>query len=309
MTLSAGGSITKSNNSLSIGIVQADAIIIPIAMYKNGIWFNYWPFEEEFVDVKLDKLSDIPSKWYLPYDSISTNWIYYDYYGNSSSAIVTKPILSRNNCDAQWGLLSDIKPIPITCDNCCPFPKIGFAFDSNVNPQLLTSVINDSEEVATLELFVTKEFDNQEYTSITETRKQSIVAIYDSVLIQILSEKQRISFNKLFPIKIDSLTTVYYFEASKVYNVSESYQRIGGCNIISSFQGWVSRDIATNKISYLQKTFDLTDCDMKGVSFLEPYYLLNIGNRSVLLARETGWESENYVVLEITREFIKNLVQ
>jgi hypothetical protein len=299
----------QNARQFTLGIVRADAVVIPIAMYDRGKWFNSWPPESSPPNDSMANLSDIPVSWYPFQRPIPQTWDVRVFAGTQMKVKILRPILAKHERGAHWGLLSSFPLQNVDSNFCCPFSKVGLASDSEIDFKPVNTVQVDSIHGPSLRSLVQATFDQLERSSIDLLRRDRITPAYDSILTAVVKSKLEVSFSKLYSVDVDSSNTVYYFEARKEYPVAQDYQQTGFCNTISFFQGWVCHNRNSNSFSYLEKHFELTDCDMKTASLLELYFTGLVDGRTVAVGVTTGWDSEQYVVIEITRSQVIELVR
>ena len=89
---------------------------------------------------------------------------------------------------------------------------------------------------------------------------------------------------------------VYYVEAVRRYPRPDA-DPDQPCDLLTFASGWV--EITRNGASHVDLTARLTDCDRYGITALLPLGLLRVDGRCLWVGQWSGWETENYAVVEI----------
>ncbi|NIR48855.1 hypothetical protein GWO43_10480 [candidate division KSB1 bacterium] len=295
--------IAQTQDSFSIGIVQADGIIIPVASYDGNKWTNPWAKQRDFNNLTIETTSDIPRTWLVSNRPISQKWFLQHFRGRLSEVNVIRPIYAKNHCGESWGLLVDMPKEPIDCDNCCPFPKVGYALDQNHPFSKIAEIGKEDLTYHEVLSLIQQDFDKLEASALADIPQKPISAAYSDIIKRISTTKKEPSIERLYPVYVSTNRTVFYFEAVKKYEIPDY------CPIISFFRGWVSKNKTDGTSTLLNKDYQLTDCDMKEATFLKPYASMKIDERIYVFANISGWESEEYAIVEIKDSQISELLK
>jgi len=289
----------------SIGIVQTDGVLIPVASYHDSTWVNPWPEEYEHRKLQIRFIEDIPNSW-LKYP-LQRNWYLQLFSGANKNITITEPRLSKNHCGSIWGLLTNSPTKPVECDNCCPFPKIGFAYDTEVSISRMDSLTSTSQNHQTFNAFIQSVFDVEEDAVIEKEMRpdQNPKSIF-----HIFTETKRKQIQVKLTLHVAVARNgdrIFYFQAFRYYYKSD--KRRYECPTISYFSGFVFQKAKSAKFSFLDKRFDIDNCDMKLSTFKVPYALIELDNKRYIFTLESGWGSETYMILEIIGSKIQEVIR
>lgn len=143
-------------------------------------------------------------------------------------------------------------------------------------------------------------------------RVETPPAFANSSLVFSLSNEERAKVETSLTVLYGSSSVVngehvYYFEAEKQYQ-KRTTSGDPGCNDVSLFQGWISRD-ERDGLGLRAGNFVFTDCDRKGPSTMIPLGIMTLKEQIFLFVREHGWEDESYTILDLNQSGLHRVLQ
>jgi hypothetical protein len=273
-----------------VGVLRRDGIVIPFAAYNGKRWETSWPVPKMDLTVPVN-VRAVPSAWWGPTPALSS-WDAWTGSGATSQSVqVTQLDWVDAHCVRQVGLRTSYrsdKPVPPTTVQ--PYPKDGF-------------VVSPPQPVEPIELLV---------ASAPEVQAMSA-----DLLAACNKAERLIEVEYGHPIKpraregvapeVEAIYAygreprVYYVEATRWYR--KLGQSAGVCEAVAFATGWFVRD--QGKIRSLSTVVDLLRCDRYGASYMFPFGVMRLDGRLFWLAQFSGWNSERFVVVEITPKSVE----
>jgi hypothetical protein len=295
MALVAGSQVHAQTQS--IGIVQLDGLLIPVAAFDAGQWATPWPAFVRKTEPSIDRLEALPPAWLPGGRALERSWQLEAFDGGSAALNVLAPVRSEQCGQTLRALATDIPKRPSACPHCCPVEKLGYAFDGPLAIQRFVTVdAPDAELRAPIEA----EFDRLERAAVGAIAQDVAESWYRPrgyPLEREAREAKPVSLEVLMRSTTAAGKAVYYYRAARSYARADPSGR--SCDFVSVLTGWIlgGDSMAQPVASELQ----LTDCDRKGSQSLLPFatFALGPGRGDFALAQRFGWESEEVVVLEI----------
>jgi hypothetical protein len=279
--------------AFTVGVLRRDAIIVPFATYDGKKWRADWPEPKTKYDVPVN-LTSVPKGWWGPIGPRET-WQAWTADDQPRLVKVLQPDWLAAHCQRLIGLRTDYRshepPPPPTV---WPYPKDGLAVSPPQPIERIDIVAAGDPERALLAPVVTETFNRTE--SALERRQDHPV--------------ERADREKLAPT-IEAVYAagdhrrVVYVEAAREY--SGGRDPSGGCRAVAFGGGWFERD-RDGKYTPLHTYVMVLDCDRSLASYMLPLGVVRMAGRTFWLAQFSGWEGEQYEVLEITPKGIDRVV-
>jgi len=280
--------------AFGIGILRRDGIVIPFADFDGKRWRANWPAAAEQVDVPVNVLS-VPGRWWGragPHD----RWQVWTRSAPPATVDVRQPDWVPVQCLRQVGLRTDYRsPEPPPDPGTHPFPKDGLAVwppqrmenvdvvpVGQLSPQAVIDAFNAAEETA-------RRYERGQAVHLPSNReaRQSIPTIIEAIYAAGDSTGGR----------------VYYFEASREYSL-----RGVRCPMVTFGAGWFVREGATG-LRRLRFDVEVVDCERYGLLYMLPLGTITLSNRLFWIAQWSGWDYEEYGVVEIKRKSVEDVIQ
>lgn len=263
-----------------VAILRADGTLVPFAQYGNGGWMNPWPkprqtaesiYAESTEEIP-HSLGDLPEPWFKQCGKVPKRWYFWSSAERRTVLTADKVVKVENHSQSNWALTSDL-PTRNTDDN--HHQNLGIAATVNHRIEPLIEIRIDTDEAKEITSFVRQAFE--------EAKSAELKTLYRS--------KSRVDGEYL-----------YYFEAEQKMPANRD------CPDIALFQGWTTAD-ELGGMGLLDSRQYLTDCDLKGPSFMTPLGLLRLQNMTYLFVTEHGWEDESYLILELAKSGLHKVLE
>lgn len=326
LALVAGAAVVKapasaqhdSTRSFLIGTLKADGTLIPFAQFGYGGWWNPWPkppqpaesiyAETTETEVLHNSLADLSEPWFNACGTIPNPWFFSSSAGTSTLLNAYKVVKVEAHSGTNWALLTDF-PKRTSEDPLHDVIGVAVTVKQEIDPFIAIDIA--SAEGKDVGSFVKDNFDGDETAEIDRLRKEKPIA--DSLPLAFsLSADERVkvkmSLTALYRTRsVVNGEHVYYFEAEKHYQKPPT-ARDAGCYEVSLFQGWIlKREKSGFAFDAGQLLF--TDCDRKGPSTMIPMATMKLMDQVFLFVREHGWESESYIILDLTESGLHRVLQ
>jgi hypothetical protein len=276
----------------ALAVLRRDAILVPFASFDGRRWTNDWPMPPKKVDVPIT-IEDVPPAWW-PGGTPRLAWTLWTPDGDRHPLAVTAPAWTPVECEGLVGLRTDVRltePVPPPVVQ--PYPKIGLAVSGAQAVEPIAVVAEGSAEWKRIEALMKAPFDGAETDQI---RHEVRYGWYHPA-----GQAERAAT----PVALEALyrapwvapgSFAYYVEAVRRYH-QPGADPDRPCDILTFEAGWVvvARD-GTAKVSLAVR---ITDCDRYGITALLPLGLLRVDGRCLWVGQWSGWETENYAVVEI----------
>ncbi len=296
---------TGSDDTLIVGVLRPDGVIVPFAQYANRKWTNPWhsPQPDAQAD-EPDTVADLPKPWYESLVKPSAEWYFTPSSGDTKIIRTSKSVQVCSHCQQVWGLLDDY-PNPKQPEKNECVRNLGVALSEKKWVRAMEQLTNASPDSKQIMTFVGPEFERAENAGISLTVSKQYSAQLPSA-----EERAKVSLSvlNLYRTKLrDEGRILFYFEASKEYPKPREAND-AGCNNISLFGGWALRDTQGN-LSLLDSVFSPPDCDMKEGDLTQPFVVLQLDGKTFIIVEEDGYEGESYTILEIQKDRVRHVLE
>ena len=263
-----------------VAILRADGTLVPFAQYGNGGWMNPWPkprqsaesiYTESTEEIP-HSLGDLPEPWFKQCGKIPKRWYFWSSAGTRTVLNADKVVQVENHSQNNWALTTD-------------FPKQNT--DNTHHRNLGIAATADQK----IEPLIEIRFDAAEAKELTSFVRQAFKKAETAELKTLYRSKSRLDGEYL-----------YYFEAEQKVSANRD------CPDISLFQGWTTAD-ELGGMGMLDSRQFLTDCDLKGPSFMTPLGLLRLQKSTYLFVAEHGWEDESYLILDLNTSGLHKVLE
>jgi hypothetical protein len=277
-----------------IGVLRRDGIVIPFADFDGKRWLENWPHAGQSVDVPVNVRS-VPARWWGkagPHDA----WQVWTRSEGPATVRVRQPDWVPVHCMRQIGLRTDyLSAEPPPDLGTAPFPKDGLAVwppqriekidilpAGQLSPQAVVDAFNAAENTA-------KHYERGQAVRLPSDRnkRESIPANIEAIYAAGDPTGQR----------------VYYFEMSRQY----AFRGVE-CPLVTFGAGWFVREGATG-LRKLRFDVDVVDCERYGLLYMLPLGAMTLANRFYWIAQWSGWDYEEYGVVEIKKKSVEDVIQ
>ena len=281
-------------SAFGIGVLRRDGIVVPFADFDGKRWHANWATAAQEVDVPVNVFS-VPARWWGKagrHDS----WQVWTQSETPATVRVRQPDWVPVQCLKQVGLRTDYRSAePPPDPGTHPFPKDGLAVwppqriekidivpVGPVSPEAVVDAFNAAEENA-------RRYERGQAVLLPSDRKrrESIPAIIEAIYAGGDSTGAR----------------VYYFEASRQY----SFRNIE-CPLVTFGAGWFVREGASG-LRKLRFDVEVVDCERYGLLYMLPLGTVTLSNKLYWIAQWSGWDYEEYGVVEIKRKSVDDVIQ
>ena len=286
-----------SGDKLAVGVLRRDGIAIPFATFDGKRWRKDWPEPRQTLDVPA-ALSSVPSRWWGPFKPIET-WQAWIASEPARTLQVRQPDWYDAHCVHQVGLRTDYRSTqPPPDPKAQPYPKDGLV----VSPPQALGAIDRIDIVPTgvpMPAVVVDAFNEAEHKAIRRFEDRGKHPA---------KEAQR----GAVPLKVEAVyatgnaaaTRVYYFEVSKQYDSADRFNddaRLGRCALVSYGAGWFTRD-GNGPLKPLGFDVAVVPCHRETIRYMFPLGAIRIAGRLFWIAQWSGWDYEEYTIVEIKPE-------
>ena len=290
--------IKKNTPPIYIGMADSNNILIPFAIYNKGIWAKPWPVKwyneagkilPESVYTRLD---DIPKAWYKPLIKLPETWHFFKRNGTSGTMTISKPDLVYTHCDQRWAFIGDLtkkENVGSAGDFYRLSHEIFLATSQQQHVQTVTTVDKKSDEWEDFNTFFVPFFTANEDKSNHPKPKE------------VRTDTDITFFNFVRNAAPQNGTIIYFVEAKKEYSGSMRSQ------CISYFKGWIVRD-KEGHFSCVDSMFKVYQAEMFYVSADIPLGIINVDGKSYWVMRHCGYESEEYLLFEVSTSDVTKLL-
>jgi hypothetical protein len=280
-------------DTLAVGVLRRDGLVIPFATFDGKRWRRDWPEPRSTVDVPVALVS-VPSRWWGPLKPLDTwqAWL-----GSETPRMlqVRQPDWYDAHCVQQVALRTDYRPAqPPPDPTAQPYPKDGL-------------VVAPPHAVERIDIVPPGEATSAVADAFNEAEHKAIRRFEDRGKHPV-KEAER----KTVPLKVEAVyatgsaaaTRVYYFEVSKQYDYPDRFNldaRLGRCGLVSFGAGWFIRD-GTGPLKPLGFDVAVVPCHRETIRYMFPLGAMRIANRLFWIAQWSGWDYEEYTIVEIKPE-------
>ncbi len=276
----------------SLAVLRGDAILIPFASFDGRRWTNDWPMPPKKVNVPIT-LDDVPSTWW-PDDVPQLQWTLWTPDGDQHPLTLTSPAWTPVECEGLVGLRTSFQltgPMPPPVVQ--PYPKIGLAVSGAQTVEPIDVVEEGSAEWKHVAALVREPFDEAE----TDVIRRWMHSGWHHPMRDAERAARPIALEAVYRAPwVVPASFVYYVEAVRRYpRMNDDPER--PCDLVTFASGWVT--IARDGTSKVNLRVQITDCERYRISALLPLGLLRVDGHCLWVGQWSGWEDENYAVVEI----------
>jgi hypothetical protein len=280
--------------AFTVGVLRRDAIIVPFATYDGKKWRADWPEPKDKYDVPIN-LSGVPKGWWGPIGPRET-WQAWTPDDAPRLLRVLQPDWFAAHCQRLIGLRTDYRsrerPPPLMVR---PYPKDGLAV-SPPQPFEHIRIVAAGDPERTLLAPVVAETFNRTERDLAKRGDGHPIPQADR-------EKRGPAIEAVYTASSDP--GVLYVEAAREYRGGD--RPSADCRAVAFGGGWFARD-HNGRYAPLNTYVMVLDCDRKLASYMLPLGVVRVADRTFWLAQFSGWEGEQYEVLEITPKAVDRII-
>jgi hypothetical protein len=281
-------------DAFGVGVLRRDGIVIPFADFDGKRWHANWPAAAQQVDVPVN-VPSVPAPWWGkagPHE----NWQVWTRSAPPMTVHVRQPDWVPVQCLRQVGLRTDYRSAEPPPDPASqPFPKDGLAIwppqriekidivpVGQLSPEAVIDAFNAAEETA-------RRYERGQAAYLPSDRKarESTVPMVEAI----------------YAAGDTAGARIYYFEASRQYSL-----RNVQCPLVTFGAGWFVREGASG-LRKLRFDVEVVDCERYGLLYMLPLGAVTLSNRLYWIAQWSGWDYEEYGVVEIKQKSVDDVVQ
>jgi len=288
-------------NPLMICVADSKSILVPFAVFTDGKWSSPWPKSEYdeiskiLPDSMYSSLGEIPEKWYKPFKEIPEEWHILKNDGYTGVVKVTRPALVFCHCFQRWALISDATK-KTNVGTSGDFYQLSHKIHLAVSKKQIT---NGAKAIK-----IDSDKGKRILSLIKPAFKTSETGLYIP-LAQDKREKIELKVTTLLQSRyVDKSTQIYFFEVQKEYPINDR-KTLNFTTSTSLLQGWILQT-ATGDLSFLHKRHYYLSYPANGQK--HPLGNIMIDGKMFWFIRNLGYESESYLVLEVSPSGIKELM-
>jgi hypothetical protein len=280
------------SGAFGIGVLRRDGIVVPFAEFDGHKWRPRWPEPKPRVEVPI-QLADVPARWWGAIGPAAT-WQIWVAGRPPQSVHVKQPDVFPVQCTRQIGLRTDYRPteIPPPLDTQ-PYPKDGLA---TAPPHAIERI--DIVPPASAPPPVVEAFEQQARAVLARARADG------ERLSDALAAAPQVE--AVYAVGDPAGTRVYYFELSMRYR--DSRDPSGGCPAVVFAGGWFVRDGST-ELRKLKLDAAVVGCERTGLTYMLPLGAVRLNDRLYWIAQWSGWDYEEYAVVEIKAHGVEDAVR
>ena len=278
----------------AVGVLRRDGLAIPFATFDGKRWRKEWPEPRQNLDVPATLLS-VPSKWWGPLKPLDT-WQAWVGQETPRTLQVRQPDWYDAHCVQQVALRTDYRPTqPPPDPKAQPYPKDGLV----VSPPHAVERIEVVPSTGVVMPAVVDAFNEAEHKAVRrfEDRGKHPAKEPQRLAAQLKIEAIYASGNA-------AATRVYYFEASKQYDYPDRFNddaRLGRCGLVSYGAGWFIRE-GNGPLKPLGFDVAVVPCHRETIRYMLPLGAMRIADRLFWIAQWSGWDYEEYTIVEMKPE-------
>jgi hypothetical protein len=279
----------QPDRRFTLGVVRRDGILVPIANYDNGHWFQRWPVPAGERDVPIG-IDSLPAEWW-GIEGATSKWTMWTPDGKSRPLQVAGPLAFGAHCLMNVGLRTDYRTLlprpPLEQHH---YPKDGIATTG--------SVPIESVSVVTADMSTWTGFQSLIAPHVSRLEAPLVAGIPMSALFA----------RSMTPITLEVLcvadghapgTAAAYFEASRRYPPADNTVP-NPCGTVTFAQGWVHRSADGHGTLDRTVRARVTDCSMWNVEFGKPLGVVRVGGETIWVMEVSRWGGERYELVQVT---------
>lgn len=281
---------SRPDRRFTIAVVRRDGLMVPVASYDAGHWFNRWPLPAAERDVPLS-MSDVPEDWW-GLEGPGARWTLWTADGKSRPLELKGPVAFDAHCMMNVALKTDyLSPLPSPPLEQHHYPKDGIAISGSL-PVEQVIVLNSAHGLwQSLEPQLASHVNYQELYQLLRTNAPGRTRPLPPLKLEVLV---------MAPAKAPGTFTAF-FEAAKRYAPVDSTVP-NPCGMVTFAHGWLHwKPGSTGK---LDRNFEVrvSDCTQWNVDFTRPLGVVRVDGNPVWITEVSRWGSERYELVEIDGE-------
>lgn len=281
----AAGSAAQPSAAFSLGLIRADGILVPFAMFDGYAWIAAWPEPDE--PIASDRsLAAVPSLWRQRHQQVPQSWHVLTPAAAMPEVHVLSHVAFDEHCGHQVGLLTDLQP-----RRADSHEKLLAA--DRAAPLTLPLDLSESTDRAgwqDLVPLIEAEAARQEVSVIADWERRS----NRTAQVAPVAARKPVQIRRLYALR-EAGSRVVYFEAERQYATSLWDAPDPSWLLVN---GWVYH-AAGSEPSMLVTQAAITDSDFKGAVRMKPVGTVRAGGSTLWVGQEHGYESEAVAVLRI----------
>jgi hypothetical protein len=281
LILALAAPAAQAPTPLALGIVRADGILVPVAVFENGAWVEAWT--EPAHGTKLDgMIMSLPNYWRQRRTQTPQVWHVPRRGMTAARAEVLTLVIFDEHCGQQVGLLTDLPSRKadshekhLAADRVIPI----------VLPVDLSAPGRVREGWGDLMEAAQREIARQEAAAIAMWEQQSS----RTSQLEPLARRKAVRIKTLHAYRADGVRLLYY-EAERQY-ANPIWKRPTAEASALSAAGWI-HDSTTTAPQAFEGRAVITDMDHKEVVTMVPLGVVQAGGARFWVTQAHGYESE-----------------
>jgi hypothetical protein len=254
--------------------------LVPLAQFAGGRWVRTWPGPDERVEMKFNKLEDLPKAWFPIPGGVPSEWFLWTEGIHGAPLRVEAPVLGDAHCTAVWGLSTRLQPFDHETT------AIATNVQSGIRPFVASALGAFSD--ARLTALLRTAFEKAETDAVRSKR----------------ADTKTLPAHRPVPEPVYQIRCVQTGRDDDEFCSFEANRRLGAapasdpaCDEVVVVQGWVAK--TGQAFTLLKADSTLTDCDGKELRTSSPLVQISEGSRKFIVAKEHGYEDESFVLYEL----------
>ncbi|HUF24747.1 MAG TPA: hypothetical protein VMN81_11500 [Vicinamibacterales bacterium] len=278
---------TAQSSELALGLIRADGILVPFAVFDGTSWLEAWPEPGEPVAPD-HMLAAVPSFWRKRQQQVPQAWHVAAERGAMVEVNVLSHVVFDEHCGHQVGLLTDLHPRRADAHDK------RLAADRAV-PMILPLDLSASADRAgwqDLAQLLEAESAHHENTAIADWERDS----GRTSQLEPAPRRQPLRIRTLYAHR-DTDSRIVYYEVERQYAkpISDSP---GAEPSVLFVSGWIYQATGSAP-STLNTVALITDPDFKGPVTMKPLGIVRAGGSALWVVQVHGYESEAVMLLRI----------
>jgi hypothetical protein len=273
--------------AVALGLVRADGILVPFAMFDGYAWIAAWP-EPDGPVASGRSLAAVPSLWRQRQQQVPQSWHVLTPGAAMREVRVLSHVAFDEHCGHQVGLLTDLQPRRadshekmLAADRAAPLTL-----------PLDLSASTDRTGWQDLVPLIEAEAARQEVSTIADWERRS----NRTARVEPVAQRKPVQIRRLYAVR-EAGGRVAYFEAERQYARS-LWDALDSDPSWLLVNGWVYH-AAGSEPSMLVTQAVLTDSDFKGAVRMKPVGIVRADGSTLWVGQEHDYESEAVSVLRV----------
>ncbi len=279
----------QPDRRFTLAVLRRDGIVLPIASYDNGRWFNRWPTPTSEREVPMTTAT-VPADWW-GMEGPATRWSMWTPDGQRREITIQAPIAFDAHCLMNVGLRSDYRSmVPAPSLDQHHYPKDAVVSTGTIRVEPVT--------IATSSDAIWKKVQDQVWMSVNAAE----LALGEAAPVDPRDVSNPV------PVKLEVLcaspgpkpgSLTVYFEATKHYTPANA-DVPNPCGAVLFASGWVhippdGRGLVDARALHTT----LSDCSQWNLEFRQPLGVVRVDGKPVWIVEVSWWGGERYELVEI----------